>query len=81
MTCCWIYLLKSKSSLISSNILPVISEHNGALFEIEWDEICRESKFERIVPVYHKTDVLGFQAFLRDKFNLWAENVSCVEEI
>ena len=25
--------------------------------------------------------ILGLQAFLRDKFNLWAGNGSCVEEI
>ena len=31
--------------------------------------------------MYHKTDVLGFQAFLRKKFNLWAGNGSCLEEI
>ena len=31
--------------------------------------------------MYHKTDVLGLQAFLREKFNLWAVNGSCVEEI
>ena len=29
-------------------------------------------KFGRIIPVYHKTDVLGLQAFLREKFHLWA---------
>ena len=27
----------------------------------------------------HKTDVLGLQVFLREKFNLWAGNGSCVE--
>jgi len=31
--------------------------------------------------VYHKTDVLGFQASLRENFNMWALNGSCVEEI
>jgi hypothetical protein len=39
--------------------LSGISEHNGVLLEVEWGEICRESKVERIVPVYHKTDVSG----------------------
>jgi hypothetical protein len=67
-----IYLLRPECSLISSNILPGISDHNGVLLEAELDEICREPKFERIVMVYHKTDVLGLQAFLRENFNLWA---------
>ena len=29
--------------------------------------------------MYHKTDVLGLQAFLRENFHLWAGNGSCVE--
>jgi len=39
------------------------------------------AKVERIVPLYQKTDVLGLQAFLREKFNLWAGNRSCLEDI
>jgi hypothetical protein len=31
--------------------------------------------------VYHKTDVLALQAFLREKFYFWAGNCSCVEDI
>jgi len=71
-----IYLLRPESSLISCNILPGISDHNGGLLEVEWEEICREPEVERIVPLYHKIDILGLQAFLRDKFNLWAGNGS-----
>jgi len=51
-----IYLLKTASSLISCNILPVISDHNGVQLEPEWDDICREPKVERVVSLYHKTD-------------------------
>ena len=69
-----VYLLRPECSLISCTILPEISDHNGVLFEVEWDEICREPKVERIVPVYHKTDVLGLQVLLREKCNLWAGN-------
>jgi hypothetical protein len=36
---------------------------------------------ERIVLLYHKTDVLGLQTLLREKFTLWAGNGSCIEEI
>ena len=49
--------------------------------EVEWDEICWETKVERKVPVYHKTDVLGLHTFLREKFNLWPGNGTCMEEI
>jgi len=76
-----IYLLRPESSLISCNILHRISDHNGILLEVEWDEICWEPEVERIAPVYHNTDVSGLQAFLREKFNLWAGNGSCLEEI
>ena len=31
--------------------------------------------------MYHKTDVLGLQTFLQDKFAIWTSNGSCVEEI
>jgi hypothetical protein len=76
-----IYLIKPESSLISCNILSGISDHDGVLLEVEWDVICREPQVERIVPLYHKTDVLGLQAFLWEKFKLWAGNGSCVEKI
>ena len=61
-----IYFLRTASSLISCNIFPGISDHNWVLLEVEWDEICQEQNVEGIVPVYHKTDVLGLQAFLRE---------------
>jgi len=76
-----IYLLRPECSLISCNILPGISDHNGGLLEVEWDEICREPRAERQVPTYHKKDVLALQAFLREKFYLWVGNGSCVEDI
>jgi hypothetical protein len=53
--------------------------HNEVLLEVEWDEICGEPKVEGIVPVYHKTDFLILQAFLREMFNLWGGNGSCTE--
>jgi hypothetical protein len=76
-----IYLLRPESSLISCNIVPGISDHNGFLLEVEWYENCREPQVERSVPVYHKTDVLGLQAFLREKFELWAGKGSSVGQI
>jgi len=49
--------------------------------EVECEEICQERKVEIIVLLYHKADILGLKAFLRDKFNLWAGYGSCIEEI
>ena len=45
------------------------------LLEVEWVENCRERQVERLVPVYHKSNVPGLQSFLRES------NGSCVEEI
>jgi hypothetical protein len=49
--------------------------------EVEWEDDCCEPQVERVVPVYNKTDVLGLQNFLRDKFAVWGSNGSSVEEI
>jgi hypothetical protein len=57
-----------------------ISDHNGVLLDVEWDEFCQKVKVEIIFPVYHKVDILGLQACLREKFNIWAGNGSCLEE-
>jgi hypothetical protein len=42
---------------------------------------CCESQVERPVPVYYKTNILGLQTFLRDKFAIWAGNGRFVVEI
>ena len=56
-----------------------VSDQNGVSLETEWNKICRESKFGRIVPSYHKIDILGSEAFLQDKFKLLGGN-DCSEE-
>jgi hypothetical protein len=64
--------LRWKDFLITLSVIPVISYVLNK---------CSEPQVERLVSVYHKTDVLGLQTFLRDKFPRWAGNCSCVEEI
>jgi hypothetical protein len=61
--------------------LAGISDHYGVILEVVWEESGCVPQVERVVPVYNKTDVLGLQTFLRDKFAVWASNGSCVEEI
>jgi len=51
------------------------------ILEVHWEENYCEPQGERVVPVYNKTDILGLQTFLRDKFAGWASNGSTVEEI
>jgi len=48
---------------------------------VEWAEKGFVTQEKRLVPAYHKTNVLGLQQFLRDKLPIWANNGSCVEDI
>jgi len=68
-------------SFNSCSIVQGISDHCGVLLEVEWEGICGEPQIERFVPVYRQTNVLGLQTFLRNKFDSWASNCSCIEEI
>jgi len=76
-----VYLVRAESSFTSSSMVQGISDHYGVMLEVEWEESDCEPQVERVVPVYNKTDVLGLQTFLRDKFAVWSSNGSCVEEI
>jgi hypothetical protein len=76
-----IYLVRPESSFISCKVVPRISDHNGVLLEADWAESCHRSQVVREIPLYHKTDTPGLQAFLREKFRLWAGSGSCVDEI
>jgi len=76
-----VYLVRTESSFTASSMVQRISDHYGAILEVEWEENCCVHQIERLVPVYHKTDVLDLQILLRDKFGKWASNGSCVDEI
>ena len=65
-------------SFTSSSIVQGISDHYGVILEVEWEQCGCEPQVESVVPMYNKTDVLGLQTFLRDKFAVWASNGSCV---
>ena len=75
-----VYLVEPESSSTASSIVQGISDHYGVIREVEWEENCCVPQVEKLLPVYHKTDVLGIQTLLRDKFGIWASNGSCVEE-
>jgi len=53
----------------------------GIILEVEWEESCCVLQVETLVPVYNKTHALGRQTLLREKFGIWANNGSSVEEI
>jgi len=76
-----IYPVRPESSVTSSSIVQGISYHHGIILEVEWEDNCCEPQGERVVPVYNKTNVLGLQTFLHDKFAGWASNGSSVQEI
>ena len=76
-----VYLVRPKSAFISCSKVQGISDHCGVLLDVEWGKNCCEHQVEGLVPVYHETNVIGLQSFIRGKFASWASNSSCVEEI
>jgi len=76
-----VYLVRPESSVTSIRIGQGVSDYIAVILEVEWEDTCTEPQVERVVPVYNKTDVSGLQAFLRDKFLVWASDGSSVEEI
>ena len=76
-----VYLVRPESALISCGTVQSISVHCGVLLDVEWVETGFVTQEKRIVPVYHKTNVLGLQNFLRDKLPTSAYSGSCVEDI
>jgi len=72
-----VYLFRPESSFTASSKVQEISDHHG----VEWEENCCVRQVENLVPVYHKTDVLGLQNLHGDKFGIRASNGSSVEEI
>jgi len=58
-----------------------ISDHCGVLLDVEWVEKGFVTQEKRLLSVYHKTNVLWLQNFLRDKLATWANNGSCIEDI
>ena len=45
-----------------------ISGHHGVLLEVDWEENYTDAQPGRQIPIYNKTDILGLQTFLRDRF-------------
>jgi hypothetical protein len=76
-----VYLVRPESTWTSSSIVQGISDHQGVILEVDWDENFIKPQPGRVIPVYNGTDVLGLQSFLRDRFTDWASNGSSVEQI
>jgi hypothetical protein len=62
-----VYLVRPESSFTASSIVQGISDHHGDILKVEWEGNC-VPQVEKIVPIYHKTDVLGLQNLLREKY-------------
>jgi len=76
-----VYLVRPKSAFTSCSNVQGIGDHCRVLLEVEWGENCCEHQVDRLVPVYHKTNVTGLQIFLRRKFASCASNGNCMQEI
>jgi hypothetical protein len=62
-----VYLVRPESAFTSCSIVQGISDHYGVLLEVEWEENYCPPQVERLVPVYHKANILLLQIFLREK--------------
>jgi hypothetical protein len=76
-----VYLVRLESELVSCDTVQGISDHCRVLLEIEWGEKSSVTLEKCLVPAYHKTNILGLQAFLQEKYSFWANNSSCIEDI
>jgi len=76
-----VYLVRPECALISCGTVKGISDHCEVLLDVEWVETGFVTQEKRLVPVYHKTNVLGLQNFLPDKLPTWANNGSCAENV
>jgi hypothetical protein len=76
-----VFLVRPESSFTSSSTVQGISDHHGVILEVEWEENAFVPQLERVIPMYNRTDVLGLQTFLRDRFADWANNGSSAEQI
>ena len=65
-----VYLVRPESSFTASSIVQGINDHYGVILEVEWEEYCCVPQVEKLVQVYHKTDVLGLQNPIRAKFGI-----------
>jgi hypothetical protein len=76
-----VYLVRPESFLTSCSIVQGISDHHGITLEVEWEENFCVLHVENLISVYYKTDILGLQSLLWDKFGIWANNVNSVQGI
>jgi hypothetical protein len=76
-----VYLFRPESAFISCDTVQGASDHCGVLLAMEWMENGCVTQGKRLVPAYHKTNVVGLQNFLLVKLPMWASNGSSVEYI
>jgi hypothetical protein len=76
-----VYLIQPESALISCGTVQGINDHCGVLLDVEWAGKGFMTQDKRLVPAYHKINVLGLQQFLRDKLPAWVNNGSGVEDM
>jgi len=76
-----VYLFQPGSLFTFFSNVQGINNHCRVLLEVGWGENCRDHQVERLVPVYHTTNVPGLKSFLRGKFASWGTFCALVNEI
>jgi hypothetical protein len=63
-----VFMVRPESVVTYSGVVQGISDHQAVILEVKWKEMCRETQAEKLVQVYSKTDIIGLQIFLWNKF-------------
>jgi hypothetical protein len=46
-----VYLFRPESSVSSNSTVQGVSDHQGVILEVEWEDLCCEPQVERLVPL------------------------------
>ena len=58
-----VYLVRPDSTLIFCDTVQGNSDHCAVLLEVDWVEKGLENHEKSLIPIYHKTNVLGIQNY------------------
>ena len=76
-----VFLVRPESTVSHSEVIQGVSDHQAVILEVKWRDTYNNPQEEKLIPIYNKTDSIGLQSFLREKYEGWASKGKNVEEI
>ena len=77
----WTYSWSGLKVVSHSEVIQGVSDHQAVILEVKGRDTYSNPQEERLIPIYNKTDSIGLQSFLREKYEGWAGKGKNVEEI